>query len=218
MAHLPWVVVVEIGCLRGGFTLNKIWCCWEKGYSAWKQPAITHKSMRSYTFCRSAMCMCVSWPFLHQAPQMIFASTSSVFQNFFCEQRAFYTSVYSLEWAKYPGPMTLRSLQSRPPGDPAGENWTLPWIFCVVIAIVVGFTWFTANFLFNENPNMWATAKILRVRVGEHSSKFCEQIEQRPKNFYDHSMVPAFDKPRKNNSNKIVIYLINNQEFNWMTK
>ena len=33
---------------------------------------------------------------------------------------------------------------------------------------------------FNENPSMRAIAKILRARASEHSSKFCEQIEQRP--------------------------------------
>ena len=33
---------------------------------------------------------------------------------------------------------------------------------------------------FNENPSMRAIAKILRARASEHSTKFCEQIEQRP--------------------------------------
>ena len=33
---------------------------------------------------------------------------------------------------------------------------------------------------FNENPSMRAIAKILRARASEHSSKFCEQIKQRP--------------------------------------
>ena len=36
------------------------------------------------------------------------------------------------------------------------------------------------NFDFNENPSMRTIAKILRVRAREHSSKFCEHIEQRP--------------------------------------
>ena len=40
---------------------------------------------------------------------------------------------------------------------------------------------------------MRAIAKILRARASEHSSKFCEQIEQRPnlraaEKFYDHSI------------------------------
>ena len=34
---------------------------------------------------------------------------------------------------------------------------------------------------FNENPSMRAIAKILWARASEHSSKFGEQIEQRPK-------------------------------------
>ena len=33
---------------------------------------------------------------------------------------------------------------------------------------------------FNENPSMWAVAKISRARASEHSSNFCEQFEQRP--------------------------------------
>ena len=33
---------------------------------------------------------------------------------------------------------------------------------------------------FNENPSMRELAKILRARASEHSSKFCEQFEQRP--------------------------------------
>ena len=33
---------------------------------------------------------------------------------------------------------------------------------------------------FNENPSMRAIAKILWARASEHSSKFGEQIEQRP--------------------------------------
>ena len=41
---------------------------------------------------------------------------------------------------------------------------------------------------------MRATGKFFRARAGEHSSKF---FEQRPKNFYDHSMAPAFDKTKK---------------------
>ena len=32
----------------------------------------------------------------------------------------------------------------------------------------------------NENPSMRTIAKFLRARASEHSSKFCEQIEQRP--------------------------------------
>ena len=48
---------------------------------------------------------------------------------------------------------------------------------------------------FDENPSMQAIAKILRARASEHSSKFCEQIEQTPsfgaiENFYDHSIIP----------------------------
>ena len=34
---------------------------------------------------------------------------------------------------------------------------------------------------FNENPSMPAIVKILQARATEHLSKFCEQIEQRPK-------------------------------------
>ena len=33
---------------------------------------------------------------------------------------------------------------------------------------------------FNENPSIWALAKILWARASKHSSNFCEQFEQRP--------------------------------------
>ena len=33
---------------------------------------------------------------------------------------------------------------------------------------------------FNKNPSMRTFTKILRARVSEHSSNFCEQFEQRP--------------------------------------
>ena len=32
---------------------------------------------------------------------------------------------------------------------------------------------------FNDNRSMGAIAKILRTRASEHSSKFCDKIEQR---------------------------------------
>ena len=141
---------------------------------------------------------------------MVFANTSNVFQNFFCEQRA-RTHFRKYNWrtentiilhvglfvrvGQVPRPRNFAITSVTLPGRPRRRelNFTLD-ILCGHCDCS-RFYMIYSQFLFNENPNMRATAKILRVRAGEHSSKFCEQIEQRPKNFYDHSMVPAFDKP-----------------------
>ena len=49
---------------------------------------------------------------------------------------------------------------------------------------------------FNENPSMRAIAKILQARASEHSSKFCEQIEQRPNFASSWKFLWPFDTPR----------------------
>ena len=54
----------------------------------------------------------------------------------------------------------------------------LALFFCTKKTYEEQFTNFRANF--NENPSMRAIPKLLRARASEHSSKFCEQIEQRP--------------------------------------
>ena len=50
---------------------------------------------------------------------------------------------------------------------------------------------------FNENLSMRAIAKILRARASEHSSKCCEQIEQRAKFASTWKFLWPFDTPKK---------------------
>ena len=49
----------------------------------------------------------------------------------------------------------------------------------------------------NENPSMRALAKILRARASEYSSKFCEQIEQRPNFASTWKFLQPFDTPNQ---------------------